>query len=82
MTDQELDKRVGLAELRGELAQMNRRMDDQRTDMNRRMDDQRADIQDIRATLRWIIGIQITMFVVLGGLLIQTLIVLLRMSAN
>ena len=71
MTDRELDERVGLAELRGELAQM-----------NRRLDDQRADIQDIRATLRWVIGIQVTMFIVLGGLLIQTLIVLLRMSAT
>ena len=71
MTDRELDERVGLAELRGELAQM-----------NRRLDDQRADIQDIRATLRWVIGIQVTMFIVLGGLLIQTLIVLLRISAT
>lgn len=71
MTDRELDERVGLAEVRGELAQM-----------NRRLDDQRADIQDIRATLRWVVGIQVTMFIVLGGLLIQTLIVLLRMSAN
>ena len=71
MTDRELDERVGLAEVRGELAQM-----------NRRLDDQRADIQDIRATLRWVVGIQVTMFIVLGGLLIQTLIVLLRMSTN
>ena len=71
MTDRELDERVGLAELRGELAQM-----------NRRLDDQHADIQDIRATLRWVIGIQVTMFIVLGGLLIQTLIVLLRISAT
>lgn len=71
MTDRELDERVGLAEVRGELAQM-----------NRRLDDQRADIQDIRATLRWVVGIQVTMFIVLGGLLIQTLIVLLRISAN
>lgn len=71
MTDRELDERVGLAEVRGELAQM-----------NRRLDDQRADIQDVRATLRWVVGIQVTMFIVLGGLLIQTLIVLLRISAN
>lgn len=71
MTDRELDERVGLAELRGEMAQM-----------NRRLDDQQADIQDIRAILRWVIGIQVTMFIVLGGLLIQTLIVLLRISAN
>lgn len=82
MTNRELDERVGLAELRGEMAQMNRRLDDQLTDMNRRLDDQQADIQDIRATLRWLIGIQVTMFIVLGGLLIQTLIVLLRISAN
>ncbi len=82
MTNRELDERVGLAELRGEMAQMNRRLDDQLKDMNRRLDDQHADIQDIRATLRWLIGIQVTMFIVLGGLLIQTLIVLLRISSS
>ena len=60
MTEQELDKRIGIAELRGEMTQMNKRIDD----VNKRIDDLRADIQDVRATLRWVIGIQITMFFV------------------
>ena len=67
MTEQELDKRIGIAELRGEMAQMNKRVDDVRADIT----DIRADIRDIRATLRWVIGIQITMFIVLAGLILR-----------
>ena len=71
MTEQELDKRIGIAELRGEMAQMNKRIDD----VNKRIDDLRADvradIQDLRATLRWVIGIQITMFIILAGLILR-----------
>ena len=55
MATQNLDERIGLAELRGEMVQMNKRMDD----VNKRIDDLRADmrsdIQDLRATLRWVI---------------------------
>ena len=60
MATQNLDERTGLAELRGEMVQM-----------NKRMDDMRSDIQDLRATLRWVIGIQITMFIVLAGLILR-----------
>ena len=60
MATQNLDERIGLAELRGEMVQM-----------NKRMDDMRSDIQDLRATLRWVIGIQITMFIVLAGLILR-----------
>ena len=67
MTEQELDKRIGIAELRGEMAQMNRRVDD----VNKRIDDVRADIRDLRVTLRWVIGLQITMFIVLAGLILR-----------
>ena len=64
MTEQELDKRIGIAELRGEMAQMNKRIDDVRTDV-------RADIRDLRVTLRWVIGLQIAMFIVLAGLILR-----------
>ena len=67
MTEQELDKRIGIAELRGEMTQMNKRIDD----VNKRIDDLRADVQDVRATLRWVIGIQITMFIILAGLILR-----------
>ena len=74
MTEQELDKRIGIAELRGEMTQMNKRVDD----VNKRIDDLRADIADIRAdirdlraTLRWVIGIQVTMFIILAGLILR-----------
>ena len=67
MMERELDKRIGIAELRGEMTQMNKRIDD----VNKRIDDLRADIQDVRATLRWVIGIQITMFIVLAGLILR-----------
>ena len=67
MTERELDKRIGIAELRGEMTQMNKRIDD----VNKRIDDLRADIQDVRATLRWVIGIQITMFIILAGLILR-----------
>ena len=67
MTEQELDKRIGIAELRGEMVQMNKRIDD----VNKRIDDLRADVQDIRATLRWVIGIQVTMFIILAGLILR-----------
>ena len=71
MATQNLDERSGLAELRGEMVQMNKRMDD----VNKRIDDLRADmrsdIQDLRATLRWVIGIQVTMFIVLAGLILR-----------
>ena len=74
MTEQELDKRIGITELRDEMAQMNKRVDD----VNKRVDDLRADIADIRAdirdlraTLRWVIGIQITMFIILAGLILR-----------
>ena len=60
MATQNLDERIGIAELRGEMVQM-----------NKRMDDMRSDIQDLRATLRWVIGIQITMFIVLAGLILR-----------
>ena len=67
MADQELDQRIGLAELRGEMVQMNKRIDD----VNRRIDDLRSEVQDLRATLRWVIGIQVTMFIVLAGLILR-----------
>ena len=67
ITEQELDKRIGIAELRGEMTQMNRRVDD----VNKRIDDVRADIRDLRVTLRWVIGLQITMFIVLAGLILR-----------
>ncbi len=67
MTEQELDKRIGIAELRGEMTQMNKRVDD----VNKRIDDVRADIRDLRVTLRWVIGLQITMFIVLAGLILR-----------
>ena len=71
MATQNLDERIGIAELRGEMVQMNKRIDD----VNKRIDDLRADmrsdIQDLRATLRWVIGIQITMFIVLAGLILR-----------
>ena len=71
MATQNLDERIGIAELRGEMVQMNKRVDD----VNKRIDDLRADmrsdIQDLRATLRWVIGIQITMFIVLAGLILR-----------
>ena len=50
--------------------------------IHRRLDDMRGDIRDLRAGQRWMIGIQIAMFVVLGGLLIQSSIILLRMPGN
>ena len=85
MADQELDQRIGLAELRGEMVQMTKRIDDVNRriddvnkridDVNNRIDDLRADvrseIQDMRATLRWVIGIQVTMFIVLAGLILR-----------
>ena len=74
MTEQELDKRSGIAELRGEMVQMNKRIDDVNKridDVNKRIDDLRADVQDIRATLRWVIGIQVTMFIILAGLILR-----------
>ena len=67
MTEQELDKRIGIAELHGEMTQMNKRVDD----VNKRIDDVRADIRDLRVTLRWVIGLQITMFIVLAGLILR-----------
>ena len=67
MTEQELDKRIGIAELRGEMTQMNKRVDD----VNKRIDDVRADIRDLRVTLRWVIGLQIAMFIVLAGLILR-----------
>ena len=71
MATQNLDERIGIAELRGEMVQMNKRVDD----VNKRIDDLRADmrsdIQDLRATLRGVIGIQITMFIVLAGLILR-----------
>ena len=60
MATQNLDERIGIAELRGEMVQM-----------NKRVDDMRSDIQDLRATLRGVIGIQITMFIVLAGLILR-----------
>ena len=60
MATQNLDERIGLAELCGEMVQM-----------NKRVDDMRSDIQDLRATLRGVIGIQITMFIVLAGLILR-----------
>ena len=78
MTEQELDKRIGIAELRGEMAQMNRRVDDVnkriddvRADVRADIADVRADIRDLRVTLRWVIGLQITMFIVLAGLILR-----------
>ncbi len=78
MTEQELDKRIGIAELRGEMAQMNKRIDDVNRridDVNKRIDDLRADvradIRDLRVTLRWVIGIQVTMFIILAGLILR-----------
>ncbi len=75
MTDQELDERIGLAELRGEMVQMNKRIDDLRADVRADIADIRADIADIRADirdmLRWVIGIQVTMFIVLAGLILR-----------
>ena len=74
MTEQELDKRIGIAELRGEMTQMNKRVDDVNKridDVNKRIDDVRADIRDLRVTLRWVIGLQITMFIVLAGLILR-----------
>ena len=78
MADQELDQRIGLAELRGEMVQMNkriddvnRRLDDLRTEVRAEIADVRAEIRDLRATLRWVIGIQVTMFIVLAGLILR-----------
>ena len=74
MADQELDQRIGLAELRGEMVQMNKRIDDVNRridDVNNRIDDLRSEVQDLRATLRWVIGIQVTMFIVLAGLILR-----------
>ncbi len=71
MTEQELDKRIGIAELRGEMAQMNKRIDDVRTDVRADIADVRADIRDLRVTLRWVIGLQIAMFIVLAGLILR-----------
>ncbi len=74
MADQELDQRIGLAELRGEMVQMNKRVDDVNRridDVNRRIDDLRSEVQDLRVTLRWVIGIQVTMFIVLAGLILR-----------
>ena len=74
MADQELDQRIGLAELRGEMVQLNKRVDDVNRridDVNRRIDDLRSEVQDLRATLRWVIGIQVTMFIVLAGLILR-----------
>ena len=66
MADRELDQRIGLAELRGEMVQMNKCIDDvnrridgvdKRIDeVNRRIDDLRtevrAEIADVRAEIR------------------------------
>ena len=74
MADQELDQRIGLAELRGEMVQMNKRVDDVNRridDVNKRIDDLRSEVQDLRVTLRWVIGIQVTMFIVLAGLILR-----------
>ena len=81
MADQELDQRIGLAELRGEMVQLNKRVDDVNRriddvnrridDVNKRIDDLRSEVQDLRVTLRWVIGIQVTMFIVLAGLILR-----------
>ena len=50
--------------------------------IHRRLDDMRGDIRDLRADQRGMLGIQIAMFVALGGLRIQSSIILLRMPGN
>ena len=50
--------------------------------IHRRLDDMRGDIRDLRAGQRGMIGIQIAMFAALGGLRIQSSIILLRMPGN
>ena len=82
MADQELDQRIGLAELRGEMVQLNNRVDDVNNrinndvnkridDVNRRIDDRCSEVRDLRVTWRWVIGIQVTMFIVLAGLILR-----------